>query len=140
MNISNEVLFKAVTAFVDTIADVIAEEVAAKVTARLDRMDKLIEDTRINTAPILEGMDMRLHHLADDLQKVTDRFDHLETASDERVEQIVNQSIESALEDYDPSDHMEISDAIRDELDGAHWFSDIIKDEIRSLTFNVEVS
>ena len=92
MNISNDIVFNAVSAFVDAISDGIAKSVEAKTTERMDRMDKLIENTLNNTPAIIENLNDRI-------QKLEDKFDNLSITNEDQVRQLVSGIFDEDFED-----------------------------------------
>ncbi len=128
MNLSNDTLFTAVSAFVDIIADAITREVATKMDMRINALELKLEAT-LDKAPIIfENMNARV-------QKLEDRFDHLETASDERIEQ----KIDMAFEDYDPNENLDEGSLV-DKVLASYTFQDGLKDAVRELKFTVEIN
>ncbi len=132
MNLSNDTLFTAVAAFVDIIADAITREVATKMDTRINALELKLEAT-LDKAPIVfENMNARV-------QKLEDRFDHLETASDERIGQICENRIETALDVYEPAENID-EDALINTVLESYTFQDGVKDAVRNLTFTVGVN
>jgi hypothetical protein len=126
MNISNDILFKAVSAFVDALSEGIAQSVEAKVGERIAQLEAKVQNTLDNAPAIFENLRERQ-------QKLEDRFEHLETASDEQIVEIVKN-------DNDIADYIatyvdtKFEKFVDDELD------DHVLHSVRDLTFNAETT
>ena len=137
-----------VASLVDKFAELVVEKIYAQhgwngekfeaLEARMDRLDKLVEDT-LNKSPVL------FENLSDRLQKLEDKFDHLNGVSDDRLDEyfqnsdvvcsLIENKIDTALENYDPEDHIDFEDM----LNNSFAFDDKVKDAVRDLEIVVTV-
>jgi predicted nuclease with TOPRIM domain len=108
------------------------------ITAMVNRLEALEKQDTIN-ANTIHNLPQILENLSDRMQRLEDRFEKIETASDERIEQICERMIESALEDYDPADHIDFQDQFNDEIVGTSMFEEAVREACRELQFSVEV-
>lgn len=122
MNISNELIFKAVNAFVDVISDAITEKVYAQIEQRMDATKTIIEN-------------------------FSDRVDRVEQSLDsefeltDRLKRVISSIVEAELDDYDPTDVTGFSRAvvanIEDYMSGRD-FTSSVRDVINDLDLRVE--
>lgn len=125
MNISNDILFKAVSAFVDAISDGIAQSVDARMSDRIQKLEDRFD--QLSTAS-----DERI-------VEIIKSDEDIQNAINSHVESAVESALESALENYDPTDHTNFESGVQGVVEDAYWFTDAIKSEVRDLEFRCHV-
>lgn len=120
-----------VASFVDALATLVAEKIKHgnnSDTAALAAIAERVQNTIDNTKPILENLNERLNKVELRLDETPD-FD-ADTAitsvvSHDDFEARVNELITDALDNYDPGDHLDLGDVVRE--------------SVRNLSFEVQV-
>jgi len=122
VDISNELIFKAVNAFVDVISDAITEKVYAQIEQRMDATKTIIENFSDRIDKVEQSLDSEF--------EVTDR-----------LKRVISSVVEAELDDYDPTDVTGFSRAvvanIEDYMSGRD-FTSAVCDVINDMDLRVE--
>lgn len=122
MNISNELIFKAVNAFVDVISDAITEKVYAQIEQRMDATKTIIENFSDRVDKVEQSLDSEF--------EVTDR-----------LRRVISSIVDAELDDYDFTDVVGFSCAvvanIEDYISGRD-FTSVVRDVINDMDLRVE--
>lgn len=122
MDISNELIFKAVNAFVDVISDAITEKVYAQIEQRMDATKTIIENFSDRVDKVEQSLDSEF--------EVTDR-----------LRRVISSIVDAELDDYDPTDVTDFSRAvvanIEDYMSGRD-FTSVVRDVINDMDLRVE--
>lgn len=131
-------------ALVDNMVKLLASAVFSELEGRVNQ---LIDDRlkvhpvtgKVNTDTIRNEM-----HLLIDMG-VFDKMivEAVDARLTDSLDDAIDARIENALEDYDPTDHSSFEDAVRNNIKGAYWLKDEIRDQvaeqIRELSFRIVI-
>lgn len=112
------------------------------ILTHIKALDTRLSNTMENVKPIIENLNERMDRI--------DKGDEFSLGTKEAIQDIViscmqescviDDKITSALEEYEPTEHMDFADEFYNEVIGSSTFENAVRDAVKELSFTVEVN